>query len=110
MATELDPKSDAIHSVGMGSATCLPPMIAESDMKALRASSSRRYRVIVLSVFPFMIVACLVCAVGNFLLSARFAGMAGMTTSEVRSHWFADLSVSEQYSGALLKQKDPQTS
>ena len=81
-------------------------MITESDIKALRTGSSRFYRVIVLTVFPFGIAVVLAGGVINFVLSARYAEIAGVTMREVvdlSSHGFL---VSEQYGGALVMAVD----
>jgi hypothetical protein len=77
-------------------------MITESDMKALRTSASRRYRVIVLTAFPFAIATCLVGGVANFMLSARFAEMSGMTMHDVTNGMFASFPVSEQFPGGFV--------
>jgi hypothetical protein len=78
-------------------------MITESDIKALRTTSSKSYRVILLTVFPFGIVVFFACGVVNFLLSARFAETAGVTMREVIGTCFSEPSASQQYSGMLLK-------
>ncbi|HUJ71645.1 MAG TPA: hypothetical protein VLZ30_05335 [Verrucomicrobiae bacterium] len=53
--------------------------------------------------FPFIIIVCLVGGVVNFLLSARFAEVAGVTMRDVIGVCFSEPSPTQQYSGEFLK-------
>lgn len=81
-------------------------MISESDIKALRTSSSRLYRVVLLTVFPLGIGLLLVGGVAHFLWSARLAESDGVTVRKVIGVFFSDIDVSQQYSGVFVKALD----
>jgi hypothetical protein len=81
-------------------------MITESDIKALRTAASKLYRVTLLTVGSFIMVVMLVCAVGNFLLCARFAEGDGSSMRDIWNIFFHGIDVSKQYSGTFLKALD----
>ncbi len=76
--------------------------ITDRDIKLLRKSASKSYRLLFSISFFLLIVCCLTTAAMNIYLCNRFALMEGLTISDVFAKWTEGISQSGQYSGKLL--------
>lgn len=76
--------------------------ISEGDIKALRKTSSRRFRLACTIGISLVITLFLITAVIDIWLCHRFAVQAGLTVVEVFSKWIAGISASEGDLGILL--------
>lgn len=76
--------------------------ISESDIKALRKTSSRGFRLACTIGISLVITLFLIATVINIWLCYRFAVQAGFTVAEVFSKWIIGISESEVYLGILV--------
>jgi hypothetical protein len=76
--------------------------ISESDIKALRRTSSRGFRLACIIGISLVITLFLMATVVNMWLCHRLAAQAGVTVAEVFSKWIAGISASELHIGILL--------
>jgi predicted membrane-bound spermidine synthase len=74
----------------------------ESDIKALRRTSSTGFRLACTIGMSLVITLFLMATVVNMWLCHRLAARAGVTVIEVFSKWIAGISASEAYLGILL--------
>jgi hypothetical protein len=76
--------------------------ITERDIKILKKTSSRSFRLVFAILASSFIVFLLIMAVINLYICSRFALMEGFTISDVFLKWTEGISPSKQYSGTLL--------
>lgn len=66
--------------------------ITDRDIKMLRKSASKSYRLLFVISFVFLIVCCFSTAAMNIYLCNRFAQMEGLTVSDVFIKWTEGIS------------------
>ncbi len=76
--------------------------ITEQDIKVLRKTSSKSFRLAFTIMACFLIVVFLITAGLNIYFCHRLALMEGLTITDIFVRWTKGISLSEQYSGKLL--------
>jgi hypothetical protein len=76
--------------------------MSERDIKALRKTSSRGFRLACTIGMSLVIILFLILTAINMWLCHRFAVQAGLTVVEVFSKWMVGISASEAYLGISL--------
>lgn len=76
--------------------------LTERDIKSLKDTTSKGYRLFIFIFFPIATITLLCAGIFNFLLSHRFATMEGLSILRVFEIWWEGISLSQQYSGGLI--------